>query len=178
MVWNLSGTWLDRSWLFRDDTVMGATANSRKSVTVNGTKNGGTSRPLEFKAYIRDPLARLVLGSSSQRPWKFPVIYAAMSIVFLGLAMLVYVLRDGGLDVSRFGGYQAMIPTLTYNLVLYAFGGHFYLYFSLKSGTLYQDLADEGVIRQLDLSDSEDKGEVPPSYMSTLSSMSNPCVYY
>lgn len=109
---------------------------------------GTNARSLEFKAHIRDPLAHLVLDTLEWKPWTLPAFCAATLIVVLGLAVLVYVVRDGGLDISKFGGYQSVIPGLAINLAMFVFGSRLYVYFSEKSGTLYQDLAGEGVINQ------------------------------
>jgi len=107
--------------------------------------NGAT---LEFDAYTKDPLAFLVLKKLNWKLWRFPAVYTAASLAFFGVAILVYVVRDGGFDISKFGGYQAFIPGVAINLAMYAFGSRMYLYFSQKSGTLYQDLADAGCIKQ------------------------------
>ncbi|MDP6779727.1 MAG: hypothetical protein QGI83_23425, partial [Candidatus Latescibacteria bacterium] len=106
------------------------------------------NRPLDFTAYRRDPLARLVLDRAGWDSWQFPVVYTLASIILLATAMLVYLVRDGSIDVARLGGYQGFLPTALYNIVAFYLGSRFYLYFCRQSGRLYQDLADRGVIAE------------------------------
>ena len=108
------------------------------------------NRPLVFNAYRGDPLARLVLDGLGWKSWQFPAVYASVSVVLVAMALLMYVIRDGAVDVAKLGGYQSFLPTFVYSIFLSWVGARFYLYFSLQSGKLYQELADRNVIGQSD----------------------------
>ena len=120
---------------------------------------GVKTSSLKFDAYERDPLARLVLGTLNWKSWELPALYTTAWIVILGLTILVYVLRDGSFDVSRFGGYPAFIPTVAVDITVFFGASWLYLYFSRRSGTLYEDLADQGVINRSECRNLVQTGE-------------------
>src|SRR3990167_7721962 len=101
---------------------------------------------LVFQAYRRDPLATFVLSRQGWKSWKFPIALAFLQLAFIGVGLLVYQVRDGGIDVQRLGGHGAILSTIFFDAVAFLLGARFYLYFSSRSGTIYQALLDRGVI--------------------------------
>ncbi len=106
------------------------------------------ARSLSFEAYTGDPLARLALRTLQWQSWQLPVLYTVAWVVLSGLSILVYILRDGSFDISRFGGYQSAIPGEAVNWIMFLFASRLYVYFSQTSGALYEGLADNGVIKR------------------------------
>ena len=124
-------------------------------------QDGESSSKLFFNAYRDDPLAVLVLPrqpSKDTKPepwmsWKYPIIITTIEAAFFGLAMLIYVARDGGLDVEKWGGYPVLVSVIVFDLVAFLLGARIYLYFSWKSGNIFQALADKKVIDESQMED-------------------------
>ena len=129
------------------------------------------SDPLEFITYRNDPLAHFFFEKLNWASWRFPAAYTSVSIIFVCAAVLVYLVRDGDLEVGKFGGYHTVIPLLVISLVIYGLGAVFYVYFSLRSGTLFQLLADRSV---LDQSNSEIENAITGNANSALVTHNNP----
>ena len=85
--------------------------------------------------------------------WKYPIIITTIEAAFFGLAMLIYVARDGGLDVEKWGGYPVLVSVIVFDLVAFLLGARIYLYFSWKSGNIFQALADKKVIDESQMED-------------------------
>jgi len=106
--------------------------------------------PYVFEAYKSDPLAYIVLEKLHLKTWKFASIYTIASIIILGIGILVYFLRDGELNRLLLGGYHTFIVNNIFNCLVYVIGINFYVYFSKKSGTLYQKLVSNKILNQSD----------------------------
>ena len=123
-------------------------------MTRTAEQDGQGRGDLFFKAYLDDPLAVFVLSrqsSEASRPepwssWKYPIIITAIEAAFFGLAVLIYLIRDGALYVEKWGGYPVLISVIVFDLVAFLLGARIYLYFSWKSGDIFQALADKKVI--------------------------------
>lgn len=113
--------------------VRGADARSR---SFKGYFREAKAGSLSFEAYTGDPLAHLLLRTLRWQSWQLPVLYTVAWIVLSGLSILVYVLRDGRYDISRFGGCQSAIPAEAVNWIMFLFASRLYVYFSQASGTL------------------------------------------
>ena len=104
------------------------------------------SQSLEFKAYRRDPLARLLIDRLEWPSWKFSSIYVTAYLASLGLAFLVYWLTDDGPNTILLGGVGALFALILVIIVTGGFGSGFYVYMSRRAGSLYQDLSAMEVI--------------------------------
>ena len=106
---------------------------------------------LTFKSYGGDPVARLVLDRLKWHPWAFAAVYVGTYLALATVALAFYTLfHERSFNLNLLGGYPDVVATLLFNIVAMLIGGRIYIYASVKSGELYEDLAMAGVIRSSD----------------------------
>ena len=106
-------------------------------------------RPFTFDSYDNDPVARFAL-QKFQTPRRFAIAYVLAYNAFLGLALLVYIIKDGSLDVTLLGGPAGIAALDGIFIIVGGFFSGFYLYVCRKSGTIYQELLDDGIFNSTD----------------------------
>lgn len=94
-----------------------------------------------INSYGSDPFARLVLINLQWKDRKLAIICTLIPLAFfyLGFIVLVCTKIHEGFDISEFGYFDLISNTIVNSLIFFI-GIHFYLYFTKKSGTIYQDL--------------------------------------
>ena len=82
---------------------------------------------------------------------RFSLGYVGFYLLLYGLGFFTYVVRDHRIDVELYGGTGLIAANVAFIVAVVGVVAFFFAYMSLKSGRLFQELADSKVINACDV---------------------------